>query len=249
MPKDQTEAIVLRTFNVGDQDKIAVFFSRDRGILKGIAKGARKFGNRFGSCLEPSSYINVYFYEKENKELVTVSNCDLLESFFDIQSRLESAFTLCYFSELIENSLPSRSEEDTLFRLLLQILRALKQEKELVFLTAYFELWFLKINGFFPDMKKCKKCHKNIETTGWLSVKRDGILCSRCSPTDREKISLEEISVYSWILKNPPVSEKKYPFSREQIQNARKVLKNLIVFHMEKRPRFPDDFKKHFNTL
>jgi len=248
MPKDQTEAIVLRTFNVGDQDKIAVFFSRDRGILKGIAKGARKFGNRFGSCLEPSSYINVYFYEKENKDLVTVSNCDLLESFFDIQSHLETAFTLCYFSELIENSLPARSEEDTLFRLLLKILRALKQRKELVFLTAYFELWFLKINGFFPDLKKCKKCRKNIGKTGWLSVKRDGVLCSRCGSTEREKITSEEISVYSWILKNPPASEKKYPFSIEQIQNARKVLKNLIVFHIERRPRFPDDLKKHFNT-
>ncbi len=248
MPKDQTEAIVLRTFNVGDQDKIAVFFSRDRGILKGMAKGARKFDNRFGSCLEPSSYITIYFYEKENKDLVTVSNCDLLESFFDIQSHLETAFTLSYFSELIENSFPAQSEEDTLFRLLLQILRALKKGKELVFLTAYFELWFLKINGFFPDLIKCKKCRKNIEKTGWLSVKRDGILCSRCRTTDKEKISSDEISVYSWILKNPPASEKKYPFSAEKIQKARKVLKNLIVFHMEKRPRFPDDLKKHFST-
>jgi len=248
MPKDQTEAIVLRTFNVGDQDKIAVFFSRDRGILKGIAKGARKFGNRFGSCLEPSSYIYIYFYEKENKDLVTVSNCDLLESFFDIQSHLDTAFTLSYFSELIENSLPAQSEDDTLFRLLLQILQALKQGKELVFLTAYFELWFLKINGFFPDFKKCKKCRKSIEKIGWLSVKRDGILCPNCSSSDREKISSEEISVYSWILKNPPAFEKQYPFSREQIQKARKILKNLIVFHMEKRPRFPDDLKKHFSS-
>jgi len=248
MPKDQSESMVLRTFNVGDQDKIAVFFSRDRGILKGIAKGARKFGNRFGSCLEPLSYIKIYFYEKENKDLVTVSNCDLLESFFEIQVDLDTAFTLRYFSELIENSIPSRSEDDTLFRLLLQTLRALKQGKNLNFLTAYFELWFLKINGFFPNLKKCKKCRKNTEKNAWLSSKRDGVLCPRCRTTENEKIGSDENSVFFWIQKNTPTSDNDPEFSPEQIQKARKILKELIVFHMEARPRFPDDLKKHFHT-
>jgi DNA repair protein RecO (recombination protein O) len=248
MPKDQDEALVLRTFNVGDQDKIAVFFSRNKGILKGMAKGARKFGNRFGSCLEPLSYINIYFYEKENKDLVTVSNCDLLESFFEIQSDLETAFTLSYFSELTENSIPSRSEDDTLFRLLLQILRALKQGKEKALITAYFELWFLKLNGFFPNLKKCQACRKNIENSGWLSKKRDGVVCRNCRTTEKERIGFEENSIFSWILKNAPSSDNIPGFSTEQIRKARNILKGLIVFHMEARPRFPDDLKKHFNT-
>lgn len=248
MPKDQNEALVLRTFNVGDQDKIAVFFSRNRGILKGMAKGARKFGNRFGSCLEPLSYLNIYFYEKENKDLVTVSNCDLLESFFEIQSDLETAFTLRYFSELIENSIPSRSEDDPLFRLLLQILRALKQGKEKALLTAYFELWFLKLNGFFPNLKKCQACRKNIENSGWLSKKRDGVVCRNCRTTEKTRIGSEENSIFSWILKNPPNSDNIPGFSAKQINKARNILKDLIVFHMEARPRFPDDLKKHFNT-
>jgi len=247
MPKDQTEAIVLRTFNIGDQDKIAYFFARNRGILKGIAKGARKFGNRFGSCLEPLSYLNIYFYEKENKDLITVSECDLLESFFEIQSDLNTAFTLHYFSELIENSFPYQSENDTLFRLLLQILRALNQGRELIFLTAYFELWFLKINGFFPNFNKCKRCHKPIENIGWLSLKRDGVLCPNCHTTEKEKITSEENSLFSWILSNPPIPDKEYPFSVKQIQKARKILKDLIIFHMEVMPKFPDDLKKHFN--
>ncbi len=248
MPKDQTEAIVLRTFNVRDQDKIAVFFSRDRGILKGIAKGARKFGNRFGSCLEPLSHINIYFYEKENRDLVTVSQCDLLESFFEIQADLDTAFTLRYFSELIENSLPSQTEDDILFRLLIKILRALKKGKKLIPITAYFELWFLKINGFLPDLKKCKKCRKEIKDKARLSLKRDGILCQSCSPSSEDIISSDEKSVFNWILKNPPASEKTFPFSDEQVQNARKILKELIVYHMESRPRFPDDLKKYFPT-
>src|SRR4030042_1060620 len=110
MPTDQAEAIVLRTTNVGDQDKIAVFFCRDRGVLRGVAKGARKFGNRFGSSLEPMSVVRVFYYEKERRDLVTVSGCDLLESFFEIQAEPATAFLLTYFAELIGGFAPVRAQ-------------------------------------------------------------------------------------------------------------------------------------------
>jgi DNA repair protein RecO (recombination protein O) len=61
MPIEQSEAIVLRSFDVVEQDKIVIFFSRDKGIIKGIAKGARKFGNRFGSSREDFQAISGAF--------------------------------------------------------------------------------------------------------------------------------------------------------------------------------------------
>ena len=119
MARKQSEAFVLRSFDVGEQDKIVVLFARDIGIFRGIANGARKFGNRFGSSLEPLSLIKVYYYEREGKDLVTISNCDLIESFFEIQNDLETTYSLSYFVELIEEFYPARSKDDTLFRLLL----------------------------------------------------------------------------------------------------------------------------------
>jgi DNA repair protein RecO (recombination protein O) len=86
MPRHQSESIILRTFPIAEQDKLVVFFGRQRGIFKGVAKGARKFSNRFGSSLEPMSHVTAFYYEKEGRELVTVSGCDLLESFFELQA-------------------------------------------------------------------------------------------------------------------------------------------------------------------
>ena len=103
MSRKQSEAIVLRSLDIGEQDKIIIFFSKDMGIFKGVAKGARKFGNRFGSSLESMSHVIVFYYEKENRELVTVSNCDLVESFFDIQNDLNTSFTLSYFAACFLN--------------------------------------------------------------------------------------------------------------------------------------------------
>ncbi len=237
MPKNQSESIVLRTFHVADHDKIAVCLSKEKGLLKGIAKGARKFGSRFGSALEPMSHVNVFYYEKEGKELVTISNCDLIESFFEIQKDPRTAFSVSYCSELIESSLPSRSENDVLFRLLLSTLKALKSGGNLGFLIAYFEAWFLKISGFMAHFQKCKKCQKAIDTPAWLSAQKDGAYCSRCAIEKKETLPSEINPFIAWVTKNPPPQGKNLPFRTDQVQAVSALLKKVLIFHLERTPK------------
>jgi len=237
MPLEQTEAIVLRTYNVGEQDKIVVFFSRDRGIIKGVAKGARKFGNRFGSSLEPLSLVKAYYYEKEGKDLVTVSNCDLIESFFELQNVPDITFTLSYFAELIQEFSPSLAKDDKLYRLLLSILRTLTKGGDLNFLSRYFEAWLLKINGVLPELSECKKCRKSLTHSGWLSPKKDGVFCDRCASLKKEKVTPDLGAFVQWIRNNPPPEKGTLPFSAEQLNAIKKALKEIIVFHLEREPK------------
>jgi DNA repair protein RecO (recombination protein O) len=237
MPLEQSEAIVLRRFNVGDQDKIVVFFSQDKGVIKGIAKGARKFGNRFGSSLEPMSLVRVFYYEKERKDLVTVSDCDLLESFFEIQKDPKTCFTLSYFSELVEEFSPLRAKEDLLYRLLIRILQSLKEKGDLNFLSRYFEAWFLRISGFLPDFKKCKKCRAVIKESGWLSAKKDGVYCRNCAPQKKEEVGPEVNLFVQWIQKNPPPKVEVSPFTPEELKTIKKTLQEIIIYHLEREPK------------
>jgi DNA repair protein RecO (recombination protein O) len=237
MPRHQSESIILRTFPIAEQDKLVVFFGRQRGIFKGVAKGARKFSNRFGSSLEPMSHVTAFYYEKEGRELVTVSGCDLLESFFDLQARVEVSFTLGYFAEIIEDSRPSLTEDDVLFRLLIQVLQALKAEGNLKFLTAYFEAWFLKLNGFLPDLTRCRRCREDITGAGWLSHNKDGAFCDGCRTQTKEEITPELQAFLGWIKKNPPTRDADVPYTDLQVESIRRVLKNLLVFHMERAPK------------
>ena len=237
MPRQQSEAIILRTFHIGEQDKVVVFFSRDMGILKGIAKGARKFGNRFGSSLEPMSWVNIFYYEKERRELVTISHCDIIESFFEIQKDLRTNFTLSYFAELIEEFYPQRAQDDILFRLLVSILRALEEGGDIGSLTAYFEAWLLKMTGFLPDLSRCHKCHNDITELGWLSPKKDGALCPQCASTQKEKIGPEVTEFLRWIKKNPPSKPLPSSLSGDKVARLRKILEQMIVFHLEREPK------------
>jgi DNA repair protein RecO (recombination protein O) len=244
MPTDQSDAIVLRSFNVGDQDKIIVLFSREKGLIKGVAKGARKFGNRFGSSLEPMSLVRVFYYEKERKDLFTISNCDLVESFFDIQKDFRAACTLAYFTEIIEEFFPLRAGEDVLFRLLLSTLRALRDGGDIDLLTRYFEAWFLRINGLLPDFSRCRKCGKKMEGEGWLSPKKDGVLCPACAPQKKDAVAPEVALFLKWARKSPPPEKGEQPFAAVVLESARKSLQGIIIYHLEKEPKSLHYLKK-----
>jgi len=237
MPLDQVEAIILRSYPIADQDKVIIFLTSDKGLMRGIAKGARKFGNRFGSSLEPMTLVKIFYYEKERKDLVTVGNCDLLESFFEVQKDPKTSFTCTYFAELIEEFIPSRAREDLVFRLLLSILQALKKNGDLNFLTIYFEAWFLQVNGFLPDFRRCKKCRGQLKESGWLSPKKDGVYCATCAPEEKEEARPELGSFISWIKKNPPSAGADHPFSLEDLKTIQKTLQSIIIYHLEREPK------------
>src|ERR1051326_7260358 len=65
-----TEAIVLRSYNLAEADRIVLCFTRAAGLIRGVAKGARRMRSRFGAGLEPFTLVRLEFREKENRELV-----------------------------------------------------------------------------------------------------------------------------------------------------------------------------------
>ena len=237
MPLDQTEAIVLRSFNIGDQDKLVVFFGRDKGLLRGVAKGARKFGNRFGSSLEPLSLVTIFFYEKERRDLVTVSQADLIESFFEEHRDFKTSCTLSYFAELVEEFFPSRASEELVFRLLLSTLKAIKKKGDINLVSRYFEAWFLQINGLLPDFGRCRKCRKRLSENGWLSPRMDGVYCAACASLKKEAIPATLPLFLKWIRKNPPPQAAGSPFSGDELRAIGRSLQSLITFHLEREPK------------
>lgn len=237
MPLDQAEAIVLRSYPVGDQDKIVTLFCREKGLLRGVAKGARKFGNRFGASLEPLTHIRAFYYEKERRDLVTVSQCDILQSFFDAQRDYPTSCTLAYFAELVEEFFPARAKEEVVFRLLLSTLRTIQAGGNLCLLSRYFEAWFLKAGGLLPDLKRCKKCRKGCAEGGWLSPKVDGVYCPDCAPLKKEPVPAAIVPFLEWAQKNPPPEKGEPPFPAAELEAIGRTFQALIVYHLEREPK------------
>src|SRR5437588_9728618 len=79
MPLHQSDSIILKTYPLGEADRIVAFFSRDHGKLRGVANGARRMKNRFGARLERLGHSRIQFSEKENRDLVRIQSAELLD--------------------------------------------------------------------------------------------------------------------------------------------------------------------------
>jgi DNA repair protein RecO (recombination protein O) len=80
VPLYTAEALVLRTYKLGEADRIVVFLTRDRGKKRGVAKGARRPRSRFVGALEPLTEVRVAYFEKERRELVGLNYAETVRS-------------------------------------------------------------------------------------------------------------------------------------------------------------------------
>jgi hypothetical protein len=125
-----TDAIVLRTYNLAESDRIVVCLTRAAGLGRGVAKGARRMKSRFGAALEPFTVVRLAYHEKENRDLVSISSAEILKSHFELNVKPETGEVLAYMGELINEFAPPHEADERMFRMLSACLDALGQPQE-----------------------------------------------------------------------------------------------------------------------
>ena len=178
----ETEALVLRSYNLAEADKIVVCLSRSAGLIRGVAKGCRKLKNRFGAALEPFTLINLTYYEKENRELVSFRQVEILKSRFNLSSNASILTGFAYMGDLLIDFSPPHQANDNLFRMALACFEAASATPEdLEAVLRYFEVWLLKLEGFLPDLRVCANCQRAFEDEVIYLGPDLSLRCSQCS--------------------------------------------------------------------
>ncbi|MDE3178149.1 MAG: DNA repair protein RecO [Acidobacteriota bacterium] len=182
MPLLETEAIVLRTYRLGEADKIVSLFSRQLGRIRAVAQGALRAKSRFGGVLEPLTYARVSLFERENRNLARINSAELVESFFAMQSDYAVHLAAQFVAEASEQLLPEREANERVFRLLIAVLRGLKTRRGSVEAPlAYFDFWLLLLSGFLPPLDRCGACGRALGSDGaWYGRGSLRMVCSRC---------------------------------------------------------------------
>ena len=151
MPVYTTDALILRTYKLGESDRIVVFLTRDRGKKRGVAKNARQSRRRFGGALEPMTCGRVSYFERERRELVSLSYVEQTRSPLSAVDG-EALGYVGYFAELIDEWAQEADPNETLFRLGASIVEALAVGVPIDPLARYFEYWLLRLQGVYePD--------------------------------------------------------------------------------------------------
>ena len=163
MPLYTADALILRTYKLGEADRIVVFLTRDRGKKRGVAKGARRPRSRFAAALEPMTEVRLAYFEKERRELVGLNYAETVRSPLAFAmsrerppdggphggSSPDALGYIGYFAELLDEWAQEADADDRLYRLGASMLDALTAGAPVEPLARYFEYWLLRLQGVY----------------------------------------------------------------------------------------------------
>jgi DNA repair protein RecO (recombination protein O) len=152
VPLYTADALVLRTYKLGEADRIVVFLTRDRGKKRGVAKGARRPRSRFTGALEPLTEVRVAYFEKERRELVGLNYAETHRSPLTLSNQ-DALGYVGYFAELLDEWAQEADADDRLYRLGVSMLDALGAGAPVEPLARYFEYWLLRLQGVYPESR------------------------------------------------------------------------------------------------
>lgn len=187
MPLYKTRAIIIKTRNLGEADKIVTSFTERFGKVSGVAKGSRNIKSRFCGSLETFTYCNLLYFGKENQNLYRINSCDTIKSFRGIREDLKTLSISMYLIELVDIMLKEYYVNRYMFQFLVSILSAMGNSADPYSLLRLFEIRFMSILGYMPKLNRCAICNREPEngTIGFNHTK-NGIVCKNCFGNDRD---------------------------------------------------------------
>jgi DNA repair protein RecO (recombination protein O) len=155
VPLYTADALVLRTYALGEADRLVVFLTRDRGKKRGVAKSARRPRSRFTGALEPLTEARVAYFESARRELVGLNYAETIRSPLKLTSAAaqDGLTHAAYFAELLNEWAQEADADERLYRLGASMLEALAAGAPVEPLARYFEYWLLRLQGLYPDAK------------------------------------------------------------------------------------------------
>jgi DNA repair protein RecO (recombination protein O) len=206
MPPTTADALVLRTYKLGETSRVVVFLTRERGKVRAVARGARGGRPRYQSALEPLSEVRIGLHGRQGADLLRLGACELVHSAFPAGARrLEASLFLSYLAELLDAFSQEGQAEDEVYRLARASIRATEAAVPDELLARYAEAWLLRLHGVYPPLDRCAACGCP------LGPKRlvyhdaaHGFVCENCGPATGPVLSEEVRALLAEMFRRAP---------------------------------------------
>lgn len=232
MPVYQAEALILRTYKLGEADRIVVFLTRDRGKKRGVAKGARRVRSRYLGALEPLTRAEVAYYEREGRDLVRLNYVEPTRSPLAARSG-DALGHVGYFAELIDEWAPEAHADERLYRLGSSVVDAIASGVRIELLARYFEYWLLRLQGVFPSIRACATCGGPLAAAA-MPLRETVLLCRSCAPGGGSRLSAEAMIFLRSAGATAPGRLDCLSLSARAARELEDAHRRLITMHLEK---------------
>jgi DNA repair protein RecO (recombination protein O) len=182
----KTEAVVLRSFRLGEADRVLHLYTLDRGRVGAVAKGIRKTKSRFGGRLEPLSHVELMLHQGSS-DLHTVTGAQLLDSHHESREDTYRLGVGLVGLEAMLRLFPEQERNERAFTALTRFLERLDgiptggaSRPPLDALALSFQLKLLWLAGYLPHLDACVECGAEEDLVGYLPS-AGGAVCRACA--------------------------------------------------------------------
>lgn len=231
------EAIILRTRDYSESDRLITFFSRNQGQLTGIAKGARRSKKRFVHNLEPCSHIAVTYVDRPTSGLVRLDASELKNAFIRLRSDIARLGYASLSCEMILKISPERQANAPLFALLYQHLEQLELGAEPENTSLLFQTRMLQLSGYGPNLQGCALCGRKLRAGAewFFSILQGGLVCKEHRHGQQpHPVSLGTVMLLRQAQQLPLAKLWRLRFQRQSRQECRFLLIDLVRHYLEK---------------
>jgi DNA repair protein RecO (recombination protein O) len=170
-------AVGLRTYKLGEADRIVVLMTRAHGKVRAVARGVRRTGSKFGSRMEPGSVVQVQLYEGRG-ELDGVSQVETSETHPRTRSDLSRLGHAAALLEAIDMVAQEREPNARLHDMLVGGLASVEESNPPA-VVAGFYLKLLAAEGVAPELGVCSVCGESPERLMW-APETGALRCASC---------------------------------------------------------------------
>ena len=198
----KTEAIVLRSIDYGESDKIVTFYTSEFGKVKGIAKGARRSKKRFANVLELFSRLQLLFSRRNYDSLTLIEEGSVIDSYPPIRNDLHKTLFASYMMDITDHFTVENKKNAELFRLVQDFLNLMTLGDASEDIIRFFEIRLLKLAGYEPVLDRCVTCRTPVGNGDFyhFSVQDGGLKCGVCSPQSYSSLRVSMGTVKSLLL-------------------------------------------------
>jgi DNA repair protein RecO (recombination protein O) len=237
-PLYRDTGVVLRTYKLGEADRIVVLLTEQHGKVRAVAKGVRKTMSKFGARLEPLSHVRLLMYQ--GRELDIVSQADSVDTLAPLVGDLDHLTNGLAIVEAVDQMTLDREPVPHLYRMLVGALRTVAERSGPLVVPAFY--WkLLASEGVRPELDECVRCGAT-EPLVAFDVTEGGVLCRSCRTG--ASISPDALDVTRMILGgrlNEALDLPAGPVTHEVAAHANRALEH----HLERRLRTVAMFESH----
>jgi DNA repair protein RecO (recombination protein O) len=184
----KTRAIVLKTQDIKENDKLVWAYTEDLGKITLYVKGAKKSKSKLFTLTNSFSYSEEVVYK--GKSFYHLNEGILIDSFNEVMDDLDSLLTASYFSELTDIATVEEEKNENIFKLLVASFYLLKTRSiDYDMLARAYELKLLNLTGYNLNLDKCTCCGRKLDVVNYFDVENHGGICNDCADVNSVKIS------------------------------------------------------------